>query len=313
MLLKGYRLAIQHVMFIVLMYGGRFGVNLGPAVPCFACPYVTGCGGYCYLMGLQGYIGFGISLGHFWGFEGLRALGYLLLFAGLVMLLGKAWCGFACPFGLISDWITLARRRLGIPEAKIPPAALRRLGAVKYALLGFCAAGPILVNLGVLHRDFYIPFCQMLCPGKPLLPLFAGETRHFALDLTNAATLVITASSLAVTGACLAAMIARPRFFCTFCPMLALIHLLKPITPLALRKNPALCHGCGTCQRVCGMDVERVCTEKASADVQTGDCVNCGDCVAGCAADGALSLQFAGRTVVSSSAGLALGLRKPRP
>ncbi|MDR3154594.1 MAG: 4Fe-4S binding protein [Deltaproteobacteria bacterium] len=310
MLLRRYRLLVQHVLFVVLMYGGRFGVNLGPAVPCFACPYVFGCGGYCYLMGFQGYIGFGISAVHFWGFEGLRAAGYFLLFVGLVMLLGKAWCGFACPFGLISDWLTLLRRKLGIPGAKIAPGTLKKLGAVKYALLAFCAVGPVLINLGVLHRDFYIPFCQMFCPGKPLLPLFAGDTRHLALDLTNWATLVITACSLTVTGACLAAMFIRPRFFCTFCPMLALIHLLKPITPLALRKEPELCHGCGTCQRVCAMDVERVCTEKAASDVQTGDCINCGDCVAGCCAEGALSLKYAGKTIVSSSPSLALGLAK---
>ncbi|MDR1037998.1 MAG: 4Fe-4S binding protein [Deltaproteobacteria bacterium] len=309
MLLRRYRLLIQHVMFIVMMYGGRFGVNLGPAVPCFACPYVYGCGGYCYLMGLQGYIGFGISAAHFWGFEGLRALGYFLLFVGLVMLLGKAWCGFVCPFGLISDWLTLLRRKLGIPAARFAPDTLRRLGSVKYILLAFCAVGPVLINLGILHRDFYVPFCQMFCPGKPLLPLFAGETRFLALDLTNWATMVATGSSLIVTGGCLAAMFVRPRFFCTFCPMLALMHLLKPLTPLALRKNPALCHGCGACQRACGMDVEKVCTERESTDVQTADCVNCGDCVAGCSADGALSLRYFGRSLVSSSAGLALGVR----
>lgn len=54
------RYLVQHLSFVVLMYGGRFGVNLGPALPCFACPYVAGCGGYCYLMGLQTYIGFGL-------------------------------------------------------------------------------------------------------------------------------------------------------------------------------------------------------------------------------------------------------------
>ncbi|MDR1081440.1 MAG: 4Fe-4S binding protein [Deltaproteobacteria bacterium] len=310
MLLRRYRLVIQHVMFVVMMYGGRFGVKLGPALPCFACPYVAGCGGYCYLGGLQGYIGFGIAAADFWGFEGLRAIGYLLMFVGLVMLLGKAWCGFVCPFGLVSDWLTLLRRRLGIPEWKISPDTARRLGPIKYAFLAYCAAGPVLINLGILHPDFDLPFCQMFCPGKPLLPLFIGETRYSVLDLTNSATIVKTACSLAAAGGCLAAMSVRPRFFCTFCPMLALIHLLKPLTPLALRKNPALCRGCGSCQRVCGMDVERVGAEMVSGDVQTAACVNCGDCVAGCSSDGALSLKFAGKTVVSSSAGLALGIRK---
>jgi polyferredoxin len=294
------------------MYGGRFGVNLGPSVPCFACPYVAGCGGHCYLMGLQGYLGFGIGIGHYWGLEGLRALLYFLIFLGLVVLLGKAWCGFACPFGLISDWLTLLRRWLGLPGAKFRPETLSKLGTVKYVMLAVCAVVPMLVSVGALHRDFYLPFCQMFCPGKPLLPLFVGETKHFAVNYSNYATLIVTSCSMLVTGGCLAAMFVRPRFFCTFCPMLALIHFLKPLTPFALRKDPARCQGCGTCQRVCPMDVERVCTEKVSEDVQTGDCVNCGDCVACCAADGALSLCYAGRPVVASSAALALGLKKAR-
>ncbi|BBO82568.1 hypothetical protein DSCO28_31340 [Desulfosarcina ovata subsp. sediminis] len=47
------RLTIQHIMFVILTYGGRFGVDLGYALPCFSCPFVSGCGGGCYLMALQ--------------------------------------------------------------------------------------------------------------------------------------------------------------------------------------------------------------------------------------------------------------------
>ncbi|MDR2460426.1 MAG: 4Fe-4S binding protein [Deltaproteobacteria bacterium] len=309
MLLKVYRLIVQHLSFIILIYGGRFGVQLGPAVPCFACPYVNGCGGQCYLMGLQGYIGFGISLADFWGFEGLRALFYLAVFIILVVLLGKIWCGWICPFGLFQDWLTYLRRKLGFSSLKIEPETLHKLGYVKYILLGWLILGPILVDLKVLHPDFYLPFCQMFCPAKPILPVFGGEFRHFALDTTNLVTRIVTTSSLLVTGGFLAAMFARPRFFCTFCPLLAMIHFLEPLTLLKLKKEPLLCHGCGTCQRVCNMDVEEVCLEKEKKDVQVVDCINCGDCIASCSAKGALGFSFAGKTLVSSSRELSLGLK----
>lgn len=53
MLINKIRLLVQAFSFLILTYGGRIGINLGYALPCFACPYVAGCGGYCFLMFLQ--------------------------------------------------------------------------------------------------------------------------------------------------------------------------------------------------------------------------------------------------------------------
>ncbi|MDR2338659.1 MAG: 4Fe-4S binding protein [Deltaproteobacteria bacterium] len=309
MLVRRYRIIVQHLSFVILMYGGRFGIQLGPAVPCFACPYVSGCGGQCYLMGLQGYIGFGLTLNELMGYQGLRALAYFLLFAFLVVMLGKLWCGFVCPFGLFQDWITWLRRKLGFPEGKFSPETLKALGPIKYILLGWLMVGPVLINLGLLHSDFYLPFCS-ICPGKPILPLFALETQYFAIDSTNTATLVITTLSVLIAGGTLAGIFARPRFFCTFCPLLALIHLFKPITLPHLLKDPALCHGCGTCQRGCPMDVRKIFKDGGDPDVQVSDCINCGECLGSCAAGGALCYKYAGKTLLASSPGLALGKGK---
>jgi polyferredoxin len=311
MYVKATRLIVQHLSCVFLMYGGRFGVSLGPAIPCFSCPYVSGCAGQCYLMGLQGYIGFGMTINELIGYEGLQALGYLLLFVFLVIMFGKLWCGFICPFGLLQDWLTMLRRFLGIPEGKFSPDTLKTLDSIKYILLGWLMVGPVLINLGLLHPDFYLPFCS-ICPGKPILPLFAGEGKYFSIDSTNTVTLVITFLSVFIAGGTLAGMFVRPRFFCTFCPLLALIHLLKPLTLPHLRKNPELCHGCGTCARGCPMDVEKIFRDGSDPDVQTADCVNCGDCLGSCASSGALSFKFAKKTIVSSGPVLALGKKKVR-
>jgi polyferredoxin len=306
MSLRRLKILLQHFFFVIFMYGGRVGIFLGSSVPCFACPYVSGCGGHCYLMGLQGYIGFGMTLNSLMGYEGMRALAYFLLFVAMVVVFGKLWCGVACPFGLLQDWITWLRRFLGIPEGKFAPGTLQILGRIKYMLLGWLMVGPVLVNLGVLHPDFYLPFCS-ICPGKPLLPLFAGETQYFAIDSTNTVTTVITFLCVLIAGGTVAGMFVRPRFFCTFCPLLALIHDFRPITLLVLKKEPGLCHGCGACARGCPMDVEKVYKEMGGGDVQTDDCIDCCECLASCQSEGALSLTFGGRKLVSSSPGLALG------
>ena len=266
---RNIRLGVQYFSFLALMYGGRVGLHLGPALPCFACPFVPGCGGFCYLMGLQGYIGFGMSAVTLAGLG--AALGWLAVFIGLVAAFGKLWCGWVCPFGLLQDWLTALRRRLGLRERAIPAGWRGRMAAVKYGLLGYLALGPPLVTAGLLPSDFYLPFCG-ICPGKSLLPLFAGETKYLALNLDNAVTLGFSLALLAVTGGMLVGMFFKERFFCLVCPLLALIHLFKPLTALRLVKEPAACTGCGNCRRACPMDIEAV--EKNDARVQTDECLN---------------------------------------
>jgi len=307
--LRTWRWLAQHLSFAILMYGGRFGINLGPAVPCFSCPYVAGCGGYCYLMGLQGYIGFGMGLAALSGPHLLTALGWLAVFVLLVALLGKTWCGWICPFGLVQDWLTALRNKLGLRERQLSLRAKSALAPVKYLLLIYLAIIPPLISLGLLHEDFGLPFCN-ICPGKSLLPLFVGETRYLALDLTNYITFGFSLTLLIVTGIMLTGMFFKDRFFCLFCPMLALIHLLKPLTALRLVKEPQACIGCGNCRRACPMDIEEVYLEKKTKDVQTGECLTCGSCAEACPSNSALSLKFFKFKLFSSARSYAAGLNK---
>jgi polyferredoxin len=312
MRLTSIRLLVQHLGFVVLMYGGRFGVNLGRALPCFACPYVPGCGGQCYLMGLQGFIGFGLYWSALFGYYGWQALTWFLVFLALVALLGKAWCGWLCPFGLMQDWLSALRRALGLREAQISARTLTRLGWIKYSLLAYLITAPPLVTAGLIHPDFNLPFCN-ICPAKPLLPLLAGQPLYLSLDFTNTITLGFTSLSLLIAGGFLVGMFFKDRFFCLFCPLLALIHILKPLTALRLVKAPQLCHGCGACRRVCPMDIEKVYQERERADVQAGECLNCGTCLAACPTEGSLNFKWFGRRLLSSSRRLALNLGRNKP
>lgn len=302
------RLLVQHLSFVILLYGGRAGIRLGSALPCFACPYVVTCGGHCYLMGLQGFIGFGLNPEYFWGYPGLRAVLYFLLFVLLVSLLGKAWCGWICPFGLVQDWLTMLRNRLRIRESRLSPQWEKRLAPIRYILLVYLCVMPVLITAELVHPDFCLPFCN-ICPGKSLLPLFAGETRHLALVLDNGVLLGQSALLLVITGGMLVGMFFSRRFFCRFCPLLALIHLLKPLTLFRLVKEPRGCIGCGTCRRACDMGVQEVYLEKERADVQTGACTDCGACADVCPSRKVLSLRFAGIPLFSSSAENACGLK----
>jgi len=305
------RTAVQYLSFIVFMYGGRFGVNLGSAIPCFACPYVRGCGGQCYLMGLQGVFGVGMSFEAMRGAPLVTALGWLLVFIILVAALGKTWCGWLCPFGLFQDWFSLLRRKLGIRERILTEKAKRALAPIKYILLVYLLVLPPLVTAKILHQDFQLPFCN-ICPGKSLLPLFTGNAQYLALNLSNAVTLTFSVLLLIITGVMLVGMFFKDRFFCIFCPLLALIHLAKPLTLLRLTKNVDSCTGCGNCRRACLMDISEVSAERSQPDVQTGECIDCARCAESCTANGALRLKWFRFNLFSSSRLYASrGARKP--
>lgn len=200
----------------------------------------------------------------------------------------------------MQDWVTFLRQRLGIRAVTFTHKTRDRIRPVKYILLACLLLIPVAIaNLG-LHGDFGIPFCQ-ICPAKPILPLFVGTTRYFALDFTNAITLVFSILSMTVAALTVVGVFFKPRFFCLFCPMLALLHLVKRITPLRLRKKPEFCHACGNCQRMCPVDIRRIYEEKDGPDVQADDCMLCLKCVESCEADEVLSLTALKHRLFSSS------------
>ena len=293
------RLLVQHVSMVIMLYGGRFGIRLGPGIPCFACPYVVGCGGQCYLMGLQGYYGFGLSFASLGGPLFFRALMWMAVFIGLTALLGKLWCGWICPFGLILDWLTGIRKALGVRERKFSPRLQKTLSPIKYILLAYAVALPPLVTANILSDGFFLPFCN-ICPGKSILPLFAGNASYFALNFTNTVTLVFSILLLVITGVTLAGSFFKERFFCYFCPLLALMNLIKPITMLRLTKQPLACTGCASCRRSCPMNIDTVYLEKEKTDVQTGHCIDCFQCTETCSARDALSVKFLGKRLFAA-------------
>ncbi|MCP4686815.1 MAG: 4Fe-4S binding protein [Desulfobacterales bacterium] len=295
------RFLTQHILFLALTYGGRVGFHLGFALPCFSCPYAPGCGGGCYLMALQGsWWGLQMSLTAMASPMGLEALLKLGLFILLAVVVNKFWCGWICPFGTVQDWLTFLRKRLAIREARFRWLTRDRLKWIKYVLLAYLLVTPLLIAHAGLHPDFSLPFCR-ICPAKPLMPLFAGVTHHLALDFTNAVTLTFTILSVAIAGGMLAGMFFKERFFCLFCPMLVLIHVVRKISPVRFEKKVDCCTGCGNCKRMCPMDIRDVYEQKTGRDALSEDCLLCMTCAESCPSNGVLRVTLFNRPLFTSS------------
>jgi len=293
------RFFIQSLSFAVLIYGGRFGLRLGHFLPCFSCPYIGGCSGHCYLMALQGpHWGAGIRFTEIISFWGARALWMFVGFIILSVIFSKAWCGWICPFGTLQDWVSYLRKKFAIRESVIPWGLRDKLKPIKYVLLGFLIIIPVLVANAGLHPDFQFPFCQ-ICPAKPLMPALKGNFNYFAVDRVNSITTVMSVLSVVLAAGVFIGVIFKQRFFCMFCPMLALLSIFDKAGIVKLKKRPGACTGCSSCQRVCPLDIREVRLEKEN--IASDDCILCLKCIESCPQDRVLFLDFLKKDIFSSS------------
>lgn len=252
-------------------------------------------------MGLQ------ISLAGILSFWGLRAVAVLAGFILLAVVFSKTWCGWICPFGTLQDWISSLRKRFSVRESQFSWGLRDKLKSVKYILLGLLLVIPVLIANAGLHSDFKLPFCQ-ICPAKVLMPMFEGNFMYLGVNAVNSITTIMTVISIILAAFFLTGMFFKDRFFCIFCPMLALIGIFDRIGFMRLRKKIDSCIGCGNCQRICPVDIKEVHLEKKKEDVLTQDCVECFKCAEACPQDGALSVKFLKWRIFSSSRKYVAGL-----
>lgn len=245
--------------FTGTIYKGQLKNACLPGLNCYSCP---GSLGSCPLGALQ------YSLADPKQKLSFYVLGFLTLTGGL---LGRAVCGWLCPFGLFQEWLHK------IPSPKLRPEIKAGLHNAllygKYILLAFLVI--LLPFLPTLSGEFGEPyFCKFFCPSGTLMagiPLLAvnGQLRALAGWLFGWKGLV-----LAVFLA-LAILIRRP--YCRYaCPLGAIYGFFNRISLYRVQVNPVLCTNCGDCTRQCPMAVT------VPADPNTAECIRCGECAEVC-------------------------------
>lgn len=237
--------------------GGLFkGKSKGICVPglnCYSCP---GAVGACPLGVLQN------AFGELRYKLPLYAVGFLLLTG---VLLGRAVCGFLCPFGFLQELL------YRIPTPKLKKNKItKKLSFLKYLILAVLVIGWPVATLFVTGTA--VPgFCKFLCPagtvegGIPLVianPLLR-ETIGFLFSWKVCIALLILLGCVFIF-----------RAFCRFlCPLGAIYALFNPVAILGVRVDPKACTGCGKCVRFCKMDVSKI---------NGSECIRCGECAAVC-------------------------------
>ena len=192
------------------------------------------------------------------GKVGLYAVGVTLLIG---LLLGRAVCGFLCPFGLIQEFLN----KIPSPKLKLP----RRLTYVKYFLL------IIFVLILPVASEFGEPtFCEYICPAGTLeagLPMIATH-EEFRGILGNLFALKVSILIAVICGCVLV-----HRFFCrVMCPLGAIYGLINRYSFYKVTCAADKCVNCGRCKKVCPIELD------PTKECNSAECIRCGKCVATC-------------------------------
>jgi len=256
-----------------------------PVLNCYACPVGT----------------VACPIGSLTAFALIRDIPYYIIGTiGIVgVSVGRAFCGWACPFGLLQDGLY----RIPSPKWRLPRAA----DGLKYGLLAVLVIGlPWMLGAGlqssgaqrILEQDTgSIDYCALVCPAGTLEAGIPGLAVN--PDIRSRVSWR-TWSKLGILVVVLGLMVVSRRSFCRgLCPLGALIALASRISLLQLRTDPEKCTRCMRCTRVCPTACRTV-PEEPGGKETTAECVLCLDCVRSCPETGALSARLAGRVIAMS-------------
>lgn len=240
------------------IYQGAEKMVCVPGLNCYSCPAAAGA---CPIGAFQSVVGsskFNFSY---------YVTGTLIL---LGVLLGRFVCGFLCPFGWLQELLHK------IPGKKLSTKRLKALTYIKYLVLLFAVVVlPVLVVNDVGMGDPF--FCKYICPqgvlegAIPLSITNAGIRSALGQLFTWKLFVLIAVVVLSV-------LFYRP--FCKWiCPLGAFYGLMNKVSLLGIRVDACKCISCGTCSKVCQMDVD------VTRVPNHAECIRCGKCIGACPVD----------------------------
>ena len=252
------------------IYDGPWKKFCNPGMNCYSCPAA---GLACPIGAMQAGAN---STDYRFGFY---ATGIVL---AIGIVLGRAVCGFLCPFGLVQELL----HKIPSPKFHLP----KWMTYVKYGILALFVIllpGFAVGELGVRSPSF----CKFICPvgtlqgGIPLIS-YNPELRSLIGGLFSLKMGILIAT--------LIGCVLVSRCFCKLmCPLGAIYGMLNKVSLYRMDVDNAKCISCGSCSRGCPMDVN------PALNPNSAECIRCGRCVTDCPTE-ALSAGFKRKSIKSN-------------
>ena len=191
------------------------------------------------------------------------AVGTILLFG---VLIGRLFCGWACPFGFLQDML------YKIPSPKFVLPAWT--GYLKYvALVAMVFAIPWFFG-----ENSPFSFCR-ICPASAL-----QVTLPVIIDSGATSLRTTTVVKLVILVLVLVTVVFSSRAFCkVLCPIGAMLAPLNHVCAWVVRPPKSPCVECERCDRVCPTHVEpSLRMGKGKSPSRVLDCILCHECQKPC-------------------------------
>ncbi len=181
------------------------------------------------------------------------------------IIFGRFFCGFACAFGSLGDWVRAIYLKICKKLKKKPIKINEKIAEVLSYMKYFILALILVMNYLGAYGKF-----QGTSPWDVFSMLHAGNFKLEKYVIGSAILFLI------VIGMCV-----QERFFCRFlCPMGAIFSMLPVLPFFSLRRDREACaKGCSACGKNCPANIGL--PQDGTLSV-SGDCFQCQKCIGIC-------------------------------
>lgn len=191
------------------------------------------------------------------GTFGYLMLASIVLPVLLMLIFGRVWCSFMCPYYLLTEIIEFIRKRVGI---KKPAYSNNKLSKTNILRFGFLIFGIFIMGIS----------------GIPLLNLISAPGIISSQALVLVKFQYLTFEALFILFLLILELFFY-RFWCRFfCPTGTFLSLIGTNHLMYVKKVTTECSMCKSCINNCPMLINPMKDGKSFA------CNNCGDCVEVC-------------------------------
>jgi ferredoxin-type protein NapH len=241
--LSRLRHIFQSITFVISNLGFVSILKTGliwPFFYCYGCPLASG----------------GCPIGVLQHFMILPAIPfYLVGTLGIYgTIFGRAFCGWACPFGGFQDLLGFFNKK----KRKLKPLIYS-----KFVMLFL-----VIISAWITLDTFFCKFC-------PAGSLFAAIPAPFFFSSLNISLFFYVHIATLISTIVLVLLFSR--FWCRYLCPLGSIGIFNKLSILTISLNPTKCTKCGKCLDACPMSIDKL--ENIG---KSSDCILCGKCVEAC-------------------------------